>query len=437
MNTSRNWTLLRLASPAFGRTAMLLIALQLCGRTVCAQGLMDIGPRYWPEVDVPLTGSVNSSLGWDSDPGAGSGFGTGTAGGRQGQAPEGESMVWQNSINVAYDAKTKGRNRLSVAANYSNLWYFDPPPGVDEFDNTGGVSLTLERQVTRGLTLTNATYVSYQTEPNYDIGETVNERTSGYFLGSNRLAAEYRWNRRLTTVTGWRISSVMYQSDSLDNEDFVRNELSQQFRYAFKRRLTGTLTYRYTMADYDETDVGDNSDYEASSVLAGVEYAWNRRLSISASAGVEYRAYDSPDFDNEVAPRVEAAVNYIIAKRTTARWVNAFGLDDSGRSGTQSGGYSYRTGLSVSHIFTRRLSGNLALNYIFQNYGDSVDIEGVQSGGINEGDETTFYASLGVNYRLWKTWGLTASYSYSVVNSDDEFSDYDRSRIFFGVSYTF
>lgn len=420
------------------RVPLVLGAAVVVASGVGAQGLMDIGPRYWPELDVPLTGSFNSSIGWDSEPGAGSGFSTGSGvGGRDPGAPEGDSMVWQNSINLAYQAKSKGRNRFGITGNYSNLWYFDPPAGVDEFDNTGRVTVVLARELTRSLTLTNSAYVSYQTDPDFDTGETVNQRTTGYFLGSNNLSADYQWNRRLTTVTGWRISSVLYEDDTLDNESYVRNELSQQFRYAFKRRLTGTLTYRYTIADYEESEVGDDSDYQASVVLAGVDYAWNRRLSISASAGVEYRTYDASDFDDEVAPRVEAAVNYILAKRTTARWVNAFSLDDSGRTGSQSGGYSYRTGLSLNHIFTRRLSGNLALNYVFQNYGDSVEIDGVQSGGINEGDENTFYASIGFNYRLWKTWGLTGSYSYSMVNSDDELSDYDRSRVFFGVSYTF
>jgi hypothetical protein len=322
--------------------------------------------------------------------------------------------------------RMRGRNRLGFRGSYTNLFYFDPPAGVDDMDHNGQFVMDFSREISRSLTLSDSLYLSYETEPNYEIGVAVNRGNTGYFLGSNRLSADYRWNRRFSTVTGYTVSSILYDEDTLDAESYVRHQLSQQFRYTFKRRLVGTFTYRYGMTLYDTNDTGD---YFSHSALAGVDYAWNRRLSVNAAAGVEYRTYDDGTLDDELAPRVEASLNYILAKRTSARWVHSLSLDDSGRAGAQSG-YAYRTSLALQHTLTRRLGTSLSLNYIHQEYGDSPE-------GLPDTTEDTFYTSLAVNYRLWKTWSLTGNYSYTVVSSDDEFAEYDRHRIFFGVSYVF
>lgn len=414
-----------------------LAAASTLATTARGQGLLDIGPSFVEEMDVPFTGSINSSIGWDSDPGAGPST-SGTSGsGRRPDDSRGESIVWQNSINLDYDVKMRGRNRLRFHAGYTNLFYFEPPAGGDDMDHNGEFVIDYSRQISRSLTVSNALFLSYETEPNYDIGVSVNQGNTGYFLGSNRLSGTYRWNRRFSTVSGYTISSILYEDDTLDQESYIRHVLSQQFRYAFRRRLVGTLTYRFGLTNYDEAPEDESGDYSSHTVMAGVDYQWNRRLSMSVSAGGEYRTYDAEGADSEVAPRVEAVLNYIVAKRTTARWVNSFSLDDTGRAGSQSGGYSYRTGLSLQHVLTRRLNANLSLNYVHQDFGDSLDLDTEAASSFDASTEDTFYANVGFNYRLWKTWSLTGSYSYTVVDSDDPFSEYDRSRIFVGVSYSF
>jgi len=372
------------------------------------------------QVDIPLSGNYSSALGWDSDAGS-----RDTGFSRQGTTGnEGESIVWQNSLNVNYGFKLKGRNSLGFGANYSNLFYFNPAPGVDQMDHNARVSLRYSRQVNRSLTVSNATYVSYETEPNYDIGLSVTRPTSGYFLGSNRLSANYQWNRRFSTVTGYSFSTILYEDQSLDNESYYRNSLTQDFRYAFKRRLSGTLSYRYNWTVYEDNDEGDSV---TQSVLAGLDYQWNRRLSVSGKAGVDYRAYDGEQ-DSEVAPRVEVGLSYILAKRTSASWRNLLSLDDTGRAGSQTG-YSYRSSFGLSHGFSRRLGGSLSLNYIHSDYGNSVD-------GLEDGVEDTIYTGLSLNYMLWRNISLNANYNYSFSTADGQ-EDYSRHRLFVGMSYAF
>jgi hypothetical protein len=226
-------------------------------------------------------------------------------------------------------------------------------------------------------------------------------------------------------VTRYTFSTIIYDDETLEQEGYMNHQFSEQFRYSFKRRLSGTATYRYGMRTYEDNGEGD---YGSHSLLAGINYGWNRRLSLTANAGLEYRLYDG-EIDDQLAPRVEASASYTLAKRTRARWVHSLSLDETGRAGEQSG-YTYRTGLSLNHGVTRRLNTNASINYIFADYGDSPS-------GLEDSTENTFYGSLGVGYNVWKNVSLTANYTYSLVSSNDGSEDYVRHRFFAGVSYAF
>jgi opacity protein-like surface antigen len=408
----------------FAVAIAVLLSLGL-GSGVRGQGLLDIGAGPLEAINLPLSGSFNSSLGWDSDAGSRSSGQGGVGRGATSTGPSGESAVWQNTLNLSYGrAFSDGRN-LSVNGNYGNVFYFDPPPGVDDMDHNFRMSASYSHQLSKSLSISDSIYISYETEPNYDVGLSINRPNSGYFLVSNNLSADYRWNRRFTSVTRYTFSTIVYDDEALEQEGYVNHQFSEQFRYSFKRRLTGTATYRYGMRTYEDNAEGD---YSSHSLLAGINYGWNRRLSLTANAGLEYRLYDG-EIDDQLAPRVEASASYTLAKRTRARWVHSLSLDETGRAGEQSG-YSYRTGLSLSHGVSRRLNTNASINYIFADYGDSPS-------GLEDSTENTFYGSLGIGYNVWKNVSLTASYSYSLVSSNDGSEDYVRHRFFAGVSYAF
>jgi uncharacterized protein (PEP-CTERM system associated) len=131
---------------------------------------------------------------------------------------------------------------------------------------------------------------------------------------------------------------------------------------------------------------------------------------------------------DSVSPYLEGALNYRVGKDTTLRWFHYLGYDESDLGGSGES-YSYRTGLSASHRFNDRLTGNVDLHYIH------FTSDGISN--INELSEDTVSLSLGFDYRLWKKVSLTGSYSYTNVSSDESFREYDRQRMSIGVSAQF
>jgi hypothetical protein len=394
-----------------------------------AQGLLSIGPVFDDGQTIPLTGSYHSSIGWDSNPQGGRDSGQGAQSGEN----EG-SGFWENGISLT-TSRGKPESRLMFDGSYSNTWYLDVPEGADEFAHNGRLGLSYSRQFTRQLTVSNSFYASYQTEPDFEVGTTVNRRTGGSFFLNDSLSGTYAWTHRLSTVTGYTFSSVTYDDDgevrtdeSFESEDYVSNGLSQQFRYVLDRKTTGTTSYRFNQINYTGDSEGDSRSHF---FLLGADRFWNRAFSMSANAGVQYREYLETG-DGEAAPYGEAALTYRHGALTSVRWHHRFGLDDTdnaARAGQQGeeGGYSYRTGLSLNHQFSRRLSLNASVNYVYQTFPAEFD-------GAGDEVEQTVDGQIGLNYQWRRRVGVGFNYSYTTVISDDPFQEYDRHSISLGVT---
>ncbi|MFN0126423.1 MAG: outer membrane beta-barrel protein [Verrucomicrobiales bacterium] len=406
----------------------------LCGAAVVhAQGLMSIGPVFDDGNIKSLSGSFSSGLGWDSNPQAGF-----SDGGNRGGESAG-SAFWSNSINVSARLGQLER-RLMLDGSYSNTWYLDAPDGGEEFGHNARLGLSYSRQINHQLTVSNRSYVSYQTDPDFDVGATVNRRTGGSLYFDNSLSASYTWNHRFATVTGYTFSSVMYDDDdnevggdrSTASEDSISNTLSQQFRYTLDRRTTLTATYRFLDTNYTEDSEGDSRSHF---LLVGADHLINSDFSVTGSVGAQYREYRETG-DGEWAPYGEGALTYRAGERTSLRWHHRFGLEDTGnasRAGQQGGegGFSYRTGLTGSHLWTRRLSMNASVNYVYQTFPQT-------SQGIDDDEvEQTVNASIGLNYQLRRRIGLGLNYSFTQIISDDPLQEYDRHSISANVNFTF
>ena len=154
-----------------------VLALFCAAEATQAQGLMSIGPVFDDGETVRWTGSYQSSLGWDSNPQAG--FSSGGGGG--GEESDGGSAFWENSLSVS-TRRGKPENRFVFDASYANTWYLDAPDGADEFGHNGRMGLSYSRELTRQWSVSNAFYGSYQTDPDFSTGATVNRRTGGRFM---------------------------------------------------------------------------------------------------------------------------------------------------------------------------------------------------------------------------------------------------------------
>lgn len=378
------------------------------------QGLLGIGQRSDYKENIPLTLQINALGGYDrisyGDP----------------SQPGTNSYFVEGGIGLLF-AESDRITKLITGADFSSIYYFDDAGGNEDTYWNARVSLDVEHEVSRRLSLSNNLYAAYEIEPDFSIGASNARRSGQYFYGYENFAVSYAWSERFATTTSYTIYGIKYDESEIGQfEDRIAQIASQQFTYKLSRRTALTAEYRFETTSYTDYPGGSASpDYTAHYLLVGVDQAWSPTLTASARAGVEFYNSDRTD---DTAPYIEASLNYALSRVSTLRWYHQLGYDGS-QIGDFSARYAYRTGIVANRQFTERLSGNAGVHYVYSDYKGSET-----SPGSNENE---FYASVGVSYKLNKHLALQANYAFTTISSDIDFNEYDRHYATVGLNASF
>lgn len=311
----------------------------------------------------------------------------------------------------------------NVGADFGVIHYLDDAPRYDDTYYSARVAFNIAHQASRRLRLQNNFFLTYEVEPDYSVGASTSLRNGQYLYGYNNFSLSYAWSERFSTVTSYTIDGIQYQDDLVSSfEDRLSHIIAQQFVYAITRNTKLVTEYRFRLTNYANLS---DADYTSHYVLAGVDHAWSERTTGSVRAGAEF--YNS-DRVSDVAPYAEASLNYELGRLTDLQWYHALGFDAS-EIGSYDSRYSYRTGLTVAHQFSDRLTVNAGAHYVYSEYDGGDTQPGVT--------EQEVHASAGLAYRLWQNVSMDAEYSYTLLTSDDDFRDYDRNRVSLGLSASF
>jgi len=336
------------------------------------------------------------------------------------------SSAYANAFVAMAYGKRSQTTPWSVRSSFGASYYFDPPPRVDDVFYNGRLDLNVEHRFSERLSLSNHSYVSYESEPDFAIGASTARRTDQYLYGYNALFLDYAWNPRLSTRSGYIFSTILYQDDQLsDTSDRFDHAFRQSSSYMLASRTSAVGEYRLRYIDYGTLDGYDSLSHYA---LAGIDHAWSDRMTITSRAGAEFR--DTDRFGSQTSPYLEAALGYALGERTSLRWYNVLGLDNSELAGFEKQ-MSYRTGLVGSHQFTERFSGLGGVHYVYS------DFSGPVAEGIGGYSENQLSASVGLQYLLFGSVNLNAGYSFTVVDSGIELRDYTRHMASLGLSTSF
>ena len=378
------------------------------------QGLLSIGNTSEDyETDIPVTWTGTFVVGYDDNVSS---------------APrdEQDSFFVQAGVGARYAGGSRV-TRYNFGASFSILWYDEKVRQVGSSDTedvfyNARVSLGINHRISRRLGITNNSYISYEIEPDNDIGASRIRRTDQYVYGYNRFSVRYAWTRRFQTVTSYAISWIGYEDADLD--DRVRHVLTLQGRYLYTRNTTLTAEYRYGYTDYDER--GSIKDHF---FLVGADHNFSRLTRGSIRVGAQVRDYSG---GSRTRPYVEGSIIHRPSEDLSLRAVVRYGFED-GELGLYGRRQSLRFGVSGSYSFTPRLTGTAGVTYMHNSFEDSEFV------GISDGDEDFFAFNLGLSYLLYSNVRLNAGYSYVTLDSDrdDIARDYDRNRFRLGVSATF
>src|SRR5438874_7781413 len=125
-------------------------------------------------------------------------------------------------------------------------YYFDHPNGR-YYDPIVYLEFSLAYKVTPRLTLNFSTSSAYESQPEYSTEFTANRRLGNYFRSDDRLSAHYSLSHRLSSVTGYSLYALEYESSAASGHDRLQHSFSEHLRYLWMPTTILSGEYRFSL----------------------------------------------------------------------------------------------------------------------------------------------------------------------------------------------
>jgi hypothetical protein len=181
-------------------------------------------------------------------------------------------------------------------------YYFDHPGGRD-YDPIVYLNLSAAYKVTLRLTLNFSTSSAYQSQPELGTALSAINRLGNYFRSENRLSAHYRLSPRLSSVTGYDLSALEYESPAASGHDRLGHAFSEQLRYLWLPTTTVSGDYRFSINESQSAQGGSTTQ----SLIAGLEQSFSPRFKAGLHSGVQFRSQNGGE---RTSPFVETSLQY-------------------------------------------------------------------------------------------------------------------------------
>jgi len=324
-------------------------------------------------------------------------------------------------------------------------YYFDHPGGRD-YDPLVYLNLSVAYKVTPRLTLNFSTSSAYESQPELATALSSLNRLGNYFRSENHLSAHYRLSPRWSSVTGYSLSALEYESSAASANDRLEQAFSEQLRYLWTPTTSVSGAYRITL---DESQ-GAQGESTTQSLIAGLEQSFSPRFKAGLQTGVQFRSGNS---GGQTSPYVETSLRYelgspVAASRVSGAstyiiWGTSYSIEESGQQ--QGGGRkTFRTNLLLNYAMTARISASLGLTYSNGGNGTSNQISSGSIGGSST--ETAFDITPSVRYAITQHCSVNVGYRYTDVKNGSgtaaleplqSFNSYTRNRYFAGITLSF
>jgi len=350
------------------------------------------------------------------------------------------------NLQLSYEMQSANpRTVYTVDAQFGLMDYWNRP-GSNPLDYSGNLSILLFHRFSPRLNISGVINASYLTQPNFAAQNSPVSTTSGnYILLNDRINLSYLWTSRIQTNTSYSLASTLYQEQKSQRGDLYDSTLGNEFRFLLTPRTTFVIEGRANSTTYPNQPGGDSMSYF---LLMGGDYSFSSRLNSTLRLGDEIREFNIGG--SQSSPYGEFTSTYIYGHQSTLSWNNRFGMDDSSQQTQKI--TSFRTGLSLNHVLTAKITGILGLNYnrtdtttgsqtviapnidpsspfygyLFpQTFPGVTQIQNQFSGNVGLRFNVNQRISLNINYTLTQVTGMPASVNYF------------RQQIFLGGSYTF
>lgn len=333
------------------------------------------------------------------------------------------SAFTQADLNTFADLGNE-RTMFTIGLGLGAYWYYDRPgKKVDWSDN---ISINFSHKVNERLTLGINNYTAYQVEPQYDLDVAQNRRNGQYLYTTTNINATYQWTRRFSTVTGYSVTGIFYEDATAKIvNDYVQQTFSNQFRYLLLPTTTLVAEYRFGMVNYlYQNDRNTITNY----ILVGADHTFSPKLSATFRVGGQIQDQDVGG--TSTSPYGELNVTYNYQRYSNIHFYLNYGFQYSNLALNQND-KALRTGITINHGFTPKLTANLGFYYQHDDYSETNNTPG------SAYTEDTLDLNTGLRYQITPKLSLDLNYTLTELLSDHAGLGYHRNTVSVGATYTF
>src|SRR6266478_884505 len=359
-----------------------------------------------------LTLSTSVVGGYNDNVNASTGASTSSTGASTSSTGGSGSLYISDNASLSYTFGTP-RTQVSLTTGGGVTYYFDRPAAG--YNPTGYLGLSLTHKPSERMTLNLSVFASYQSQPDLSTNLGSNQQLGSFIHSNDTVSLAYSWTPRFSTVTSYTLDLLNYFSSAGSLLNRMEDTFGEQFRYLLWPTTAGVAEYRYEIIDYESAPLDSTTHF----LLAGLDHTFTPRLNGTFRGGVELRSSESNGF--QAGPYFQSALTYILHNGLVI-WTNSYSIEESNTVGVSSAS-AFRTGLTLNYGLTRRLSGNLALFYV---YG------GNQSGGISSSSGNTIDISPSLRYLITRRLSANVGYHHTSGSGSNSQNNY-----FAGLSFSF
>lgn len=252
----------------------------------------------------------------------------------------------------------------------------------------------------------------------------------------------------LTQLLGYSLAygNSLYDYDDASNS-VLYDRMEQSFRIDSRWKLspptTAVLGYTYLTTAYDSSQnlpggavPADFRDNLVHRLYAGVDQVFTPTLSGSLRGGFEIVDFDNdPTSDSKTSPYIQASLRY--QYQTSTSFEVGAQYSRSAASGSQVSGASFIRDMESLSAYAS-VKQMLAPKLYISGSGQIVRSEYNAPGLAIDGESYVNYRfGVDLSYEINNHFSTQLGYSYDQLTSDPQLRDYDRSRIFAGVTAGF
>ena len=345
-----------------------------------------------------------------------------------------ELSNWSHRADFFLESKPTKHSKFQLRDQfaYTEDPYFTADVERKDFKGIPDVDVTIRQDRENYTTNTAQATLSYETqnkhtiEANYVYGILRNNDETIENSQRNQPSIDIGYN--LSKHSSLDGSATYTKGDFEETEDFDQWEGSLTFNQKLSPHLTGRLTYRHYLMDFEK----EKTNYQVYDPTVGFDYQLGKQTDVSIDAGYFYRNAGAAQGD-ESGPSGSLQINHRLEKSLLSLSANVGAVESY--FGAENLGFAIRSGgrLRFAYLATRELSVNASAGYSRSDYKDE------KIGGKDElrKDEVTD-ATLGLAYipPRWKWLMFNLSYAYRYANSNEDEKDYTSNRVFFSITMT-